>query len=157
MSVTNLSPGELETLVVRAEAGDARAAHTLLKAFSAEDPQRALIAYMQRCCHRISQGEKPATALNLKRPAGAPQVVRRDELARRVAICLEILHEIKGLSGQGKVGRAQDAVHQRLKLSPRAVRSAWEDQNARLVAKTHLVIKREGLGLTDEDRLILGS
>src|SRR2546421_4896849 len=144
--------GELCDLVARAEAGERHAAGVLLRRFAAGDASPAVLDYMRRCCQRIVRGEKPSSALHLVRIAGRPEAARRDELDRHFEICKAPLHEIATSPGRGKVGHARAVVEQRMELSPRAVRSAWEDRVARWAAMISAELKREGFGLTAQDR-----
>ena len=117
----------------------------LLRRFAAGDASPAVLDYMRRCCQRIVRGEKPSSALHLVRIAGRPKAARRDELDRHFEICKAMLHEIATAPGRGKVGRARAAVEQRMELSPRAVRTAWEDRPARLAAMISAELEHEGL------------
>jgi hypothetical protein len=153
--MNDTNAGRLRDLVVRAEAGERQAADLLLRRFAGGDTSPALLDYMRRCCQRIVRGEKPSSALHLVRITGRPEAARRDELDRHFEICKALLHEIATSPGRGKVGRARAVVEQRMRLSPRAVRSAWEDRSARRAALVSAELEREGLGLTAQDRKLL--
>ncbi|HSY46935.1 MAG TPA: hypothetical protein VK800_12855 [Steroidobacteraceae bacterium] len=139
-------------LVARAEAGDRHAADVLLRRFAAGDTSPAVLDYMRRCCQRIVRGEKPSSALHLVRIAGRPEAARRAELDRHFEICKALLDEVTTSPGRGKLGRARAVVEQRMELSPRAVRTAWQDRVARVAAMVSAELKREGLDLTPQDR-----
>lgn len=143
---------QVRDLVARAEAGDRHAAHALLRRFAEGDTSPTVLDYMRRCCQRIVRGEKPSGALHLSRISGRPGATRRDELDRHLEICKAMLLEIEAAPGRGKIGRARAAVERRMQLSPRAVRSAWEDWSARHAAMVSIEFDRGGLDLTAQDR-----
>jgi hypothetical protein len=148
---------DLPTLIRLAEAGEVRAARTLLKQFAAGDTTPALVTYVQRCFHNIVRGDEPRRALHLRRRAGAPETAWGQKLARDIEICLAYRQEIIRSPGRGKVERAKESVAKRLGISPRAVRSAVETRAfgrrwAWIGAELSERLKREGLDLTAQDR-----
>lgn len=146
----------LEALIRLAESGDRSAANALLRQFGSGDCSQAVVAYLQRCCARIARGESPLQALRLKGSGGRKEVIRREELDRRFEICKAVLLEMRADSGRGKLGRAQVRAQERLRQSPRAVRSAWQDRSARRAAKLSIEFDEEGFDLTNGDCKTLG-
>jgi|HubBroStandDraft_4_1064222.scaffolds.fasta_scaffold255938_1 hypothetical protein len=126
---------KLRELIGLAESGNSRAAHTLIREFGEGDQSPELVAYMRRCCLSISRGETPGRALHISRGGGRESATRRREIEQHLMICEAILRKIDHSPGRGKVQRAQAAVQEDLGLTPRAVRTAWDDKTARCAAK----------------------
>jgi hypothetical protein len=119
----DITPQVIPRLIVRAEAGDFRAARRLLELFSLlplQDRPPELDAYVQKCAARVADGVPTDEAFNLKQPRGRPATDRKLERDVLIAVRVDELREHKSYEN------AVNTTAQEFHVSESAVKRAYE-------------------------------